>query len=47
MKTRKIYIIIEMHTNRILHTTTDRWESIQEFSKLKKTKQVTAQCIYQ
>ena len=47
MKIRKIYIIIEMNTNRILHTTTDRWESMQEFEKLQKNKKVTAQCVYQ
>jgi len=47
MKTRKTYIIIEMKTNRILHTSTDRWESMREFEKLQKRKNVTAQCIYQ
>lgn len=48
MRTRKIYIIIEMNTNRILHSTTDRNESMKEFDKLIKAKaKVTAECIYQ
>ena len=48
MKTRKTYLIIELFTNRILHTSTDRFESMKEFEKLRKQKkQVTAQCIYQ
>ncbi len=48
MKTRKMYLIIELHTNRILHTSTDKNESMKEFDKLLKSKrQVTAQCIYQ
>lgn len=48
MKTRKTWLIIELHTNRILHVTTDRNESMKEFDKLLKSKaKVTAQCIYQ
>ncbi len=47
MRTHKIFIIIEKDTNRILHTTTDKLLSMQEFSKLAKTRKVIAQCIYQ
>ncbi len=49
MKTRKTYLIIELHTNRILHTSYDKFESMQYFDKLLKEgrKQITAQCIYQ
>lgn len=48
MKAHKTYLIIELHTNRILHVTTDKMESMKEFEKLQKSKvKVTAQCIYQ
>lgn len=47
MRTRKIYIIIEIGTNRILHSTKDRNESMKEFEKLQKSrKNITAECIY-
>lgn len=48
MRTRKTWLIIELHTNRILHVTTDRNESMKEFDRLRKSKkEVTAQCIFQ
>ena len=48
MRTRKCYMIIENATNRILHTTYDRIESMRMFDVLKKANaQVYAQCVYQ
>lgn len=47
IRTRKIFLIVDKDTYRILHTTTDKWLSMQEFNKLAKTRNVIAQCIYQ
>ena len=48
MKTRKTYIIVEVKSNKILHTTSDRTESMKIFDIIKKTNtDVVAQCVYQ
>ena len=48
MKLHKIYIIIQCKDNRILHTTSDKAESMKKFNELQKAHQkVIAQCIYQ
>lgn len=48
MKTRKLYIIIELTTDKIVHQTSDRFESIKVLDTLKKANaKVVAQCIYQ
>ena len=48
MKTRKIYLIVEVTTNKILHSTTDRVESMKIFDIIKKSDaKVMAQCVYQ
>lgn len=48
MRTRKTWLIIELHTGRILHTSYDRNESMKEFDKMRKTrKDITAQVVYQ
>ena len=48
MKTHKTYLIIEIHTNKIIHQTSDRHESMKMFDVLKKANaKVYAQCIYQ
>lgn len=48
MKTRKTFIIIEVNTGRILHTTSDKFESMKRFAELQKNSrsEVVAQCIY-
>ena len=47
MRTHKLFIIVEMNTNRIIHQTTDKYESMKEFDKLRKQKKsVTALCVY-
>lgn len=48
MKTRKTYLIIEITTNKIVHQTSDKFESMKMFDVLKKANaKVYAQCIYQ
>ena len=48
MRTRKYYLVIENATNRILHSTTDKFESMKMFDVLKKANvSVYAQCVYQ
>ena len=48
MKLHKTYIIIEIHTNKIIHQTADKFESMKVFDILKKANaNISAQCIYQ
>ena len=48
MKTRKMYLIVEVTTNKVLHITSDKYESMKMYGVIKKcNKNIMAKCSYQ
>ena len=48
MRTRKIYIIVEIKTDKIIHQTSDKFESMKIFGALQRAgAEVRTQTIYQ
>lgn len=48
MKLHKMYVIIEISTNKVVHQTSNKFESMKMLGVLQKAgAKVTAQCYYQ